>query len=309
MTRLVGDHDFSVRTLLGERAGVFVRWAQEAEGFAHKRKVVHKLRTSARRLESACKAAGPGLRRAHAKRVVETVRTLRREAGAARDCDVIGKRLASGLAGIGHPAKSAAVGYLLARLGADRDAATERLTALAGSCSERVRTLADDLVACEKKNAPNVGAISGEGLRDAALRFATASERDLTDLELLHELRKDGKRLRYCVEVFEPILPPALAREVLARMRDFQQRLGVINDRHVELLLVTGIAERADSAPVRAGLSMLGEDLSRVLDREHASFVRWWWDVGAAQQLLGCAHELSVVRAMTGRGEGGAAVA
>ena len=306
MTRLGQGESGGVRAILVDRASLFAACAEEALEQPRKRRAVRRLRTSARRLESAYKALRPALRGGSAKRVSTTVRDLRRTAGGVRDADVIAKRLGVGLEQVQHPVKSAAVGYLLARLGAQRDEATDRLCGLLERSADSVRTLADDLVACEKRNAPPMSAIVDEGLRDTAFRFATASEKDLTDLELLHELRKDGKRLRYCVEVFEPYLLPVLSSEVLARLKDFQQRLGSINDRHVELLLVREMMERPDSVPVHDGLAMLGDGLQRTLDREHASFVRWWWDVGAAQQLLGCAHELTVVRA---DGMGGAAVA
>ncbi|GAB4545842.1 MAG: CHAD domain-containing protein [Phycisphaerales bacterium] len=296
MTHGQGHNPVSIGAMLTERAGGFVHWAVEAQERAHKKRVVHQLRTNARRLESAVTALRPALRKGESKRLITPVKELRRIAGEARDADVIGKRLAKRLESVQHPQCSAAIGYLLARLGATRDGATDRLAGLALKHADHVRTLGDDLASCEKKAERPLGAIASEGLRDAALRFASASEQDLTDLTLLHELRKDGKRLRYTVEVFKPLLPPVLAREVLARLTDFQQRVGVINDRHVELELITVVGERKDSGPVACGLSLLAEEQSRALEREHAAFVRWWWDVGAAQQLLGCAHELSVVR-------------
>ncbi|MEM1422405.1 MAG: CHAD domain-containing protein [Planctomycetota bacterium] len=310
MTSVAQGDNASVRAILADRARLFVECAEQARSTPHKRGAVKRLRTSARRLESAYKAVRPALRGGRAKRLVSTVSGLRRTAGDVRDADVIAKRLGRGLPGLQHPAKAAAVGYLLARLGARREESSEKLAGLLERSAERVGSLVEDLVACEKQGGAGFATVVSDGLRGAALRFASASERDLTDIELLHELRKDGKRLRYCVEVFEPFMPYVLSREVLARLSDFQQRLGTINDLHVELLVVRGAMERRDSDPVREGLAMIGEGLARALEREHASFVRWWWDVGAAQQLLGCAHELTVVRTDgTAGGAGGAAVA
>jgi CHAD domain-containing protein len=285
----------TVRSILEERASVFAEWARRVPEQPGKKKVAHQLRTNARRLEAAVKGLRDGLKTKQAKGIVKTVKTLRRTAGEARDADVLGKRVAKQLERTHEPSRSAALGYLVGHMGKRRDGATDRLLKQVGKAESDIASLTERLVSCAKaeEKAPPLREVARDGLREAAMRFAHASEQDLTDIHLLHELRKDGKRLRYTVELFEPLMPAALAQEALARMTDFQERLGSINDQHVMLELLLAVRERHDSGAVERGLTLLHDELRREHDREHASFVRWWWDRGAAAQMLGCAHVLS----------------
>ncbi len=58
------------------------------------------------------------------------------------------------------------------------------------------------------------------------------SGRDLATLpiEALHDLRKQGKRLRYAAEFFTPLLHHRTSREFVARLADLQEALGHLND-------------------------------------------------------------------------------
>lgn len=287
--------------VLCERTTAFVGWVRGALETPEKRKPVFRVRTSARRLEAALSALRPMLRRSSRRSLKDAVRSIRREAGFVRDCDVIAKRLGATIPMQQDPARTGAIGYLVGHLGARRDVAS---SALLCTMERRIEALgehelaATDMVKSDSAVAKShtIDAVAGEALRDSALAFAATSEHDLTQLHLLHELRKAGKRLRYTVEVFRPMLPEPLATEVMTRLRDCQQRLGHINDLHVKTLMIESVRERKDAKPVLVGLARLHTDMSASLERDHAAFVRWWWDVGAAQQLLGCAHELAVVR-------------
>ncbi len=282
--------------ILTERAHAFVQWAHEANAEVPAKRAIKRLRTSARRVEAGVCGLRSVLRNGESKRLLLPVRELRRIAGGVRDADVISGRIGARLKSVNDPKRAAAGGYLLAHLGAQRERGSAELADALASRIDALTELPGRLADCVKPTEQTQSAMAGETLRDRALLFAGASEQNITDLTLLHELRKDGKRLRYTVELFEPMLPPMLAREVLARLADFQQRLGTINDAHAQAELISRVLEREDSAPVRDGLVLLRGELRAGLDREHCAFVRWWWDVGAAQQLLGCAHELSVMR-------------
>ena len=291
----------TARALLRERAARFAMDAAAVAESPGKAKPVKQLRTRARRLEASIRVLRPVLRKKRAAVLRNTARAIRRDAGAVRDADVIGRLLGRQLESTREPGRASALGYLVGHLGAQREIANARLHDTLVVLGADIRTLPDDLddAVRDRKGdgAPiALGAVASEALRDEALTFSAASEQDLTDLELLHDMRKAGKRLRYSVEVFMPLLPVSLAREVDTRLKDCQERLGEINDRHVKILTIERVMGRSDADAVQGGLSLLRADWSEELDRRHAAFVRWWWDVGAAQQLLGCAHELSMVR-------------
>jgi CHAD domain-containing protein len=292
-----GDR-LTAETLVRESAAAFAEWVRASAEKPHKKKPVHQLRTNARRLEATLGAMKPLLRLSVRREARDEVRGLRRLASPVRDADVMRGLLEQRLPRAHDASQIGALGYLIGRLGAQRDIAGEALARATNKAGTRVETLADRIASGLKreKDGRTFGAVAGEAIRDASLEFAAASEQDLTDLELLHEMRKSGKRVRYTVEIFKPILPQPLAGEVETRLKDCQARLGGINDRHEQVLLIDRALARKDSASVRRGLERLRADIAGHLERDHTSFVRWWWDVGAAQQLLGCAHELAVVR-------------
>ena len=57
---------------------------------------------------------------------------------------------------------------------------------------------------------------------------------DHTPDEALHDLRKQGKELRYVLEMFGSALPEAVLQPLLSSLKGLQDRLGEFNDRHVQ---------------------------------------------------------------------------
>jgi CHAD domain-containing protein len=75
-------------------------------------------------------------------------------------------------------------------------------------------------------------------LRRAGAEFDTLSA------EELHELRLDGKRLRYAAEVFAPLFDGGRARRFLRRLATLQDGLGIANDVAVARGLARSLAAR-----------------------------------------------------------------
>ena len=73
--------------------------------------------------------------------------------------------------------------------------------------------------------------------------------RDLAALDIpaLHELRKDGKRLRYACEFFGPLFGGKATRRFGKRMEPLQEALGFLNDAAVAASLV----EQLGTGPAR----------------------------------------------------------
>jgi CHAD domain-containing protein len=52
--------------------------------------------------------------------------------------------------------------------------------------------------------------------------------------ERMHELRKDGKKLRYLIEILASLYPPKTASRLVKQLKDFQDALGELNDLSVQ---------------------------------------------------------------------------
>ena len=66
------------------------------------------------------------------------------------------------------------------------------------------------------------------------------------DAEALHELRLDGKRMRYAAEVFAPVFGAKAGRRFLRRVADLQEGLGLANDAAVARGLAAKLAKPGD---------------------------------------------------------------
>ena len=65
---------------------------------------------------------------------------------------------------------------------------------------------------------------------------------------LLHELRKEGKRLRYLLECFSPLLDEKALDEVLAPLKDLQDILGEFQDTEVQATALLALAGERSTA-------------------------------------------------------------
>ncbi len=294
-----------LQAALIERAHKFARWALEVRAAPLAVKPAYRLRVHARRTESACKAIAPLLRRKDSARAREALRELRRAAGVVRDADVRSEIFAARLGHAARISEASAVAFVVGRISAQRDAAALRLAEVAEEHAEVAGNLPAVLADAVKPSAKVEGEryssseIVVRGIRRAAKRFIEDAEADLTVLDLLHEMRLSGKKLRYALVSFQQCMPPAITGETLTRLKDCQDRLGAINDKHELVNSIDATMQLTVPATVRSGLASLRHSMHAELEREHAGFVRWWWDVGAAQQLLGCVHELALLRAET----------
>jgi hypothetical protein len=139
-------------------------------------------------------------------------------------------------------------------------------------------------------------------VRLAELRSFGPAARDASDAEALHDMRIAAKRLRYVLEMAEPVLG-APAREGAKHARRLQDLLGEIHDcdvgvprvlRHVERLRAEDAAALADGAGPRgkdvepdamraaphrrryAGLETYCAYLQARRDVLYAEFLRYW---------------------------------
>ncbi|MBI1732554.1 MAG: CHAD domain-containing protein [Gammaproteobacteria bacterium] len=95
----------------------------------------------------------------------------------------------------------------------------------------------------------------------------------------LHELRKDGKKLRYLLEAFRSLYPPADVDMVVGRLRKLQGVLGEIVDYHVQRQWLMQwqqelAAQPGAEPPTLVAMTALGAELDRLEHDAQQGFLR-----------------------------------
>lgn len=209
-------------------------------------KAVHDLRTGIRRLKAALRTFRPHFRKSGVKRLRRTLDRLMEPAGVVRDRDVVRKLASKGGAG----ARSA-IGMELKR---QRDSAAVELVRESRSVLEKRSTDEWMELLGEREAPPASPAASLLPLLDEYLTAGRALASGEPDAETLHRFRLQGKRLRYAMELFQPLYGRAFTG-YLERMRAAQTHLGEFNDCATLLRLLPELgAAEAESASLQAFL-------------------------------------------------------
>src|SRR5262249_45015850 len=74
--------------------------------------------------------------------------------------------------------------------------------------------------------------IAYTSLGDLLSKARAAAERDLADVNALHQLRLSSKRLRYAMEIFAGCFSPSFKHDLYSKVEELQQLLGEVNDSH-----------------------------------------------------------------------------
>ena len=83
--------------------------------------------------------------------------------------------------------------------------------------------------------------------------------------EQLHELRKEGKRLRYLVDCFAPMFGGKVRSAYVAQLKDLQDNLGAHQDAEVQVDLLRELARQLDPAAPAATETLLA--LGQLIER------------------------------------------
>lgn len=237
---------------------------------------LHKLRVSLRRLRSLWWAFEPLLDKGESGRQRALYKYLANAAGKTRDWDILIELL-------GQDDADAEAGA--AKVTAELTEARER--ALAASretlSNADVRRLLHDALASANRTLNS--AHQRIPLRRFADQRVERSERSLrkrmkrasrakrSDYRSFHEVRKAGKKLRYLLEFFGPVLRGGHKR-TLKRLKKVQKRFGALNDIVAsEVLLRDNAALFADSGGAESALEWLGKERKRRL-RAAAALLR-----------------------------------
>ena len=201
---------------------------------------LHKMRVSTRRMRAAWRVFEGAYRPKVQRRFVRELRIVARALGEVRDIDVLLEDLDDYLAKLPEPGR-AAMEPLRAAWRRDREVARKRL--IDRLDGKRYRQFVEDYL--DFTEAPGVGervtpAVEPSLVRDTAgSRILSAYERVHTyetvltwaDVQTLHDLRIEAKRLRYTLEYFSEVLP-VTSRQLIGTVTDMQDHLGLMNDAH-----------------------------------------------------------------------------
>ncbi|HXV74307.1 MAG TPA: CHAD domain-containing protein [Sphingomonadales bacterium] len=211
---------------------------------------VHDVRTALRRLEASFLLMPKKLRRRN-RRQIDAHKQFFRANSRVRDYDIIRGRIAA-----------RAQGDLLAQLVADLDkkrkAEAERAVSVAGLVSvlraASLKGLKDDELECR------VGEVAGRLLRKVKEGLPTVVA-DRRNVEELHQLRKDLKKLRYVLEAMPGGLKKPYEKKVSKilkgkkaeeRLKELQDMLGTIHDIDITIQYLASLRRKA-AAPVIVG--------------------------------------------------------
>jgi CHAD domain-containing protein len=251
---------------------------------------VHQLRVAARRATAALDefASCPPEAVLHSLR--DRVRLLRRSAGEARDWDVFAARVQSKREQASD-SEIAGIDYLLGYAQGLRSAAQQGLE---DACDEFGAADLKRLLrqALKSVRSPEAGvesrtalALARTTLGNRIAEFLSASEADTSDYKRLHQVRIQGKRLRYAMELFANCCDSARWQEVYAQLAETQETLGKANDRHVASKKLGALRESLkDTDPTEWGRVKSGilgllqdqrDDLRRESKRSRNMIERW----------------------------------
>ncbi len=209
---------------------------------------VHQLRVGTRRAGAALRVFADCLPRKHLKSAKQSLRTIRRAAGDARDWDVflLAVQNSKAFAGAaGRPALDFLAGYAIG----ERSAAQTRLVEAASIAGpgfvEESTALPGHTHEVKGDNPPaNFGELATTQLGAMLAAFDEAVVANPLEPAALHSLRILGKRVRYALEIFSGCFPAVFRDTVYPAVEQLQELLGDIQDAAVGVDRLVNLRER-----------------------------------------------------------------
>lgn len=247
----------------------------DPEGVHGARVSVRRLRAAVRMLRDMLPRRGDGL--------LKELRWFGAVLGPVRDSDVMIPALAERAARAGLDPET--LEPVIHRMKRDARRARERMEK--ALVSRRAARLLDRLHRLVHQTLMHPGPRAAQGLttRDGAAqairrayrrmqRDAEAALAPEASIELLHELRKTAKRVRYTLEFLAPAF--RRAEDAVSHLKDVQEHLGGINDASVMLTQLRAFASRARKAKTSFALGVLVGSLEAELRAERVAFEKSW---------------------------------
>lgn len=237
---------------------------------------IHRLRVATRRAIAAIDAFADLLPERGRRWFRRRLRDLRRAAGEARDLDVLAERISSESSpGSGGPARR----RLAAMLARRRPEACEPVLAQRDRLTEadwpvRAERLIDRIARGGKE--PAFARYCRRRLKRTVRRFFDRADHATGRRADLHRLRIDGKRLRYALEIFAPVIPDGQRAKCQKTLEALQECLGRYTDHTSAAERLRRWSARHGVAEDRRLLAWLQRSEDEAADEACRGFVSWW---------------------------------
>lgn len=120
-------------------------------------------------------------------------------------------------------------------------------------------------------------------LEPMIVRFFHFSQQLGESPESLHQMRIEGKKARYAMELVEGGFPPSFREELYPAFEDVQGKLGVINDHHTAVEKIRGWQAQTSAKKFPAALVRMVEHEQAEFDRKADTFREWWTQARAVE--------------------------
>ena len=195
---------------------------------------VHQLRVGIRRAEVALQIFAECIPTKVWQKSRKELKRLRRAVSQPRDWDVFVLNLSEQIqadAESPHPGWNWLMGYGVSQRISAQNEFHKRVSEFNGGM-ERV---VEKVLASVRKSKKTLGDLAGPLLEQLLTQLETAAGKDFKDSEHFHDVRKDGKRLRYAMEVFVNCFATEFRTVHYASIEAMQEILGRANDSFVAI--------------------------------------------------------------------------
>jgi CHAD domain-containing protein len=268
----------TARQALSARLGMVWHFLVQANAQGvNDREAIHQLRVWSRRTVAALQTFDDTLPPRRAAWLHKQLGRVRRAAGEARDLDVLAHRFEER----SERAGAADVSHALGRLRDDRRRAQppiERIhRRLRGKRFDRRVAGLIERIAWRGQGQPQtLGDAARLRLGQALGPLFDAAKGDLSDVTALHQLRIEGKRVRYAMELFAGAFDPSFREQLYPMVEQLQERLGQINDHAAAAeRFQRWLAETTDPAATDEFKRLLATERA-AMRRARRGFFSWW---------------------------------
>lgn len=237
---------------------------------------IHRLRVSTRRAIAALDAFEDLVPAGDSKWFRRRLRRVRRAAGTARDLDVLAGRIEK--EGRSEPGPTARR-RLVAMLARQRPAAREPVVELRNRLVEadwvgRMEQLSARLARC--RDLETFRSYGRRRLKPMVRRFFAHVRPRIRDVEEIHRLRIEGKRLRYALEIFAPVLPGRGRIKCQRALESLQENLGHFTDHVAAAERLRRWSDHRAATADRGALTIIRKTECGEAERARKMFLKWW---------------------------------
>jgi CHAD domain-containing protein len=241
---------------------------------------VHQLRVGTRRTAAALKLFREVLPKGWFRNTRRTLRQIRQSAGAARDWDVFLNRLNSAKSLADHvQCREFLVGYALGQRAAAQESLLNQRIELELALADVLRTMPD---LEELRGSASFASLAMDELPEILTDLSMALEGPLLTSEALHQVRINGKRVRYAVEVFASGVGESLKSEFYPKIEELQEILGLVQDGNVgqsrlrTLLQLLSVRDPELHALLRPGILAFSREFQAETTKSKRAFKGWF---------------------------------